>query len=345
MGARRRRTKGRGWRVLALVTLTALVVPAAPALLLGALALELVRPRRGIAPRLTLFALAYLVLETLGVLAALVIACLPGGRARFLERNYALQRWWSGAMFRAACATLALTLEVEGAESVEGRPFVLLMRHASLVDVLLPAVLVANPTKRRLRYVLKRELLADPCLDIVGNRIPNCFLDRARVTDADLEALRALSTGLEADEGVMIYPEGTFFTEARRERELAKLSGSGSPHLDRARALRRTLPPRIGGLHAILDAGPELDVVVCAHRGLGGFARLGDIARGGIVGATVEAKLWRVPRASIPEGREARLEWLYGLWEEVDRFAQDELALELGGSAPRRASGPARRSA
>ena len=30
----------------------------------------------------------------------------------------------------------------------------------------------------RLRYVLKRELLWDPCLDIVGQRVPNIFVDR-----------------------------------------------------------------------------------------------------------------------------------------------------------------------
>ncbi len=89
----------------------------------------------------------------------------------------------------------------------------------------------------------------------------------------------------------------------------------------------------MGGVHALLDADPALDVVVCAHRGLGGFARLGDIARGGIVGATIAVKLWRVPRASIPAGREARLDWLYAQWAEVDRFAQDEVTIELGESA------------
>ena len=30
----------------------------------------------------------------------------------------------------------------------------------------------------RPRYVLKDDLLIDPCLDIVGNRLPNHFLDR-----------------------------------------------------------------------------------------------------------------------------------------------------------------------
>ena len=40
-------------------------------------------------------------------------------------------------------------------------------------------VFYAIPHQVRLRYVLKRELLLDPCLDIVGNRLPNCFVARS----------------------------------------------------------------------------------------------------------------------------------------------------------------------
>ena len=328
----------RALQVGALFAVTAIGLAAAPAVLLVALGIETVRPRHGIAPRLASFGLTYLVLESIGVLLAFGIWLLPSDRARFVERNYALQRWWSGTMFRAACMTLSLRLEVEGSEALEGAPFLLVMRHASLVDTLLPQVLVANPTGRRLRYVLKRELLADPCLDIVGNRIPNCFIDRANGSESDRESLRALAADVGPDDGVMLYPEGTFFTTERRERELGRLRERRSPHLGRAHSLTRTLPPRIGGLDAILDAAPHLDVVVCTHVGLGGFARIGDIAGGGLVGTTLRARLWRVPRAAIPEGREARLEWLYREWEKVDRFARGEDHNALVDAIPSRAA-------
>ena len=45
-------------------------------------------------------------------------------------------------------------------------------------DTVLPVVFFALPTGVRLRYVLKRELLFDPCLDIVGQRLPNYFARR-----------------------------------------------------------------------------------------------------------------------------------------------------------------------
>lgn len=326
-----------------LATASALGWLAAPVLLAGAALVDLVRPRRAIASRLTAFGLAYLALESLGVLAAGLTWLWPSRGARFLERSYALQRAWSGAMFRAASRALSLRVEVEGTDALDGGPFVLLMRHASLIDTVLPSVLVANPRRRRLRYVLKRELLWDPCLDLVGNRLPNHFVDRADVREEDLAAIGALGVGLRPGDGVMLYPEGTFFTEARRARELARMKERGSKYYDRARALERTLPPRVGGLDAILSAAPALDVVVCAHRGLGGFARLPDIARGGVVGATIEVRFWRVRRADIPDGREARQAWLYEQWEAVDRFARGELAREpvragVSASAPEAAS-------
>ena len=29
---------------------------------------------------------------------------------------------------------------------------------------------------------------------------------------------------------------------------------------------------------------------------------------------------WRVPRAEIPADREARIDWLFGWWEQIDRW-------------------------
>ena len=60
------------------------------------------------------------------------------------------------------------------------------------------------------RYVLKRELLADPCLDVVGQRLPNHFLDR-QATDStpELLALEELVTGIDESTVGIIFPEGT----------------------------------------------------------------------------------------------------------------------------------------
>ena len=74
-------------------------------------------------------------------------------------------------------------------------PIVLISRHASLADALLPAWLLGRNGDMRPRYVMKRDLLVDPCLDIVGHRVPNWFVDREPEdgtveTDA-IERLRA----------------------------------------------------------------------------------------------------------------------------------------------------------
>jgi hypothetical protein len=67
--------------------------------------------------------------------------------------------------------------------SCEGKqdpyPVIVFLRYASVADTLLPAVFLANPNGLKLRYVLKHELLLDPCLDIVGNRLPNSFVQRS----------------------------------------------------------------------------------------------------------------------------------------------------------------------
>jgi hypothetical protein len=32
--------------------------------------------------------------------------------------------------------------------------------------------------------------------------------------------------------------------------------------------------------------------------------------------------MWHVPRAEIPEGREAREDWLYAWWEHIDTWVE-----------------------
>jgi 1-acyl-sn-glycerol-3-phosphate acyltransferase len=192
-----------------------------------------------------------------------------------------------------------------------------MMRHASLADTLLPTVLVLRRHKIRLRYVLKRELLWDPALDVAGNVLPNYFVDR-RSTDAaaEVEKVRALGVGLGERDGVLIYPEGTRFTEEKRERVIEILRHR-FPHLvERAEALRGVLAPRQAGVLALLEAGT--DVVVCAHVGLDGLSHVKRIWRGGLVKVAVKVAFWRIAAGEIPAGEEARIDWLFTQWRRVD---------------------------
>ena len=71
-----------------------------------------------------------------------------------------------------------------------------------------------------------------------------------------------------------------------------------------------------------------MDVVFFAHVGFDGYEYISDIWGGGLVGATIRMKLWRVPAAEIPreDGERAMTEWLYGQWMEVDRWVGEQLA-------------------
>ena len=194
--------------------------------------------------RLLLFAIVVLSYELAGLAISglLWLAVLLSARqrgARSLAAHGRLQLWWATGLFGAASRILRLSLQVEGADEIGRGPVLVLIRHASLADSLLPSV-VLGVRGFRLRYVLKRELLWDPCLDVVGQRLPNAFIRRGGgESAAELDAIAALGRDLESDEGVLIYPEGTRFTDAKRTRALERIAASGRPELlARARRAR-----------------------------------------------------------------------------------------------------------
>ena len=124
----------------------------------------------------------------------------------------------------------------------------MLCRPASLADSLVSAWVVTSLAGLRPRYVLKRELLADPCLDIVGNRLPNYFLDRqAADSRLELDALTLLSAGMGLDDVAVIFPEGTRASPNKRERALSKLRERDPARAERLAGLQHLLPPRPAG--------------------------------------------------------------------------------------------------
>lgn len=325
--ADRTRWLRRGASIGAYTLAFGLLLPLAPLVLPLLWVADRIAGGRGSFARLALFGLCFLGYELIGLLCAggLWLAGLASPRFRAQRSRAAhekLQRWWAESLFRAASRCFRLTLEVEGADAATPGPVIVMMRHASLADSLLPAVIL-GARGLRLRYVLKRELLWDPCLDVVGRRLPNAFIRRGSgESAAELEAIRALGRDLADDEGVLIYPEGTRFTPAKRERALARLAASGRPELlARARKLVAVLPPRSAGPLALLAAAAAADVLLVAHSGLEGLESLADVARAGAVGRRIRVRIWRVPRAAIPQERDTQVRWLYDEWARVDAFA------------------------
>jgi 1-acyl-sn-glycerol-3-phosphate acyltransferase len=238
---------------------------------------------------------------------------------------------WARTLLGAVRRLFALRFAVEGSGAAARGPLLVFARHASIADVLLPAVLVSDREGLRLRWVLKRELLVDPCLDVVGGRLPNVFVDRSSAESRrEIDAVARLAGDLGAKDGVLIYPEGTRSTPARRQRAHERLAAAGRApqRSERLRGLRHLLPPRPGGPLALLRAAPGADVLVLGHVGLEGLARVSDLLSGALVGRTVRVRFWRHAAPAVPRKPDAALAWLDERWLELDRWVDARLAAE-----------------
>src|SRR6185503_15168170 len=99
--------------------------------------------------------------EVTGVLAAFGLWLVSGpwagaSRAVFLRRNVALQSWWANALYRGAERLFGLRTEVENDGVLTPGPIIVLVRHVSQADTLIPVVYVTRRHGIALRFVLKR---------------------------------------------------------------------------------------------------------------------------------------------------------------------------------------------
>ena len=298
---------------------------AAPLLVLVTLATDLVRGRRSRfdATRLLAAGLAYVWCEIIGLLALSISWVLTiGSRRRRASQAFAIQRWWARSVLGSIQAVYGITVAGTGTDVLHP-PFVLVARHSSIIDNLLPAWFISGPHRTHIRYVMKSELLWDPCLDVAGNRLRNHFVQRGSgASEKEIAALSRLASDLGDDEGLLIYPEGTRSTPDRRAAAVARLGSSGGRLAEVAAGFRWVMPPKPSGLHAILDS-TAAEVLVMAHRGLDGLAKLSDLWHGGLTGARVEVAFWRITRSQIPHGKTEQAEWLYGLWTQIDGWVAE----------------------
>lgn len=273
--------------------------------------------------RVLLFGTWYLLWEVRAVLSAAAWWVITGfGRRldgrRSMDFHRRLQETWAHSLLGMMGRVLRLQLDIEGLENVPPAGCVLLPRHASLVDTLLP-IHIFGPRGVVFRYVLKTELLMDPALDIIGHRFPNYFVDRSGVdTAGELARVTSLAAGTRDDELFVIFPEGSRFTTAKRDRALEKLDASDPELAARARELTTTMPPRLGGPLAAIEALEPTDVVVLAHTGLEGLAGLKELVRSVPFRHPVRVGIWRVRASEIPADRRGRELWLFDLWKQVD---------------------------
>lgn len=308
--------------VPAFLLATAIASACLPVLLVVAWLISWVPACRGAVPTL-LFICGYLWCETIGIVASFWLWLRHRDHDRFMTGNYRLQCWWANALMVMARRLFRLRFDVEGEEALQGPPALLLPRHASIADTVIPMVFYAIPLGIRLRYVLKKELLFDPCLDIVGNRLPNYFVDRGgQDSERARRGVAELVRDLGPNEGALIYPEGTRSSADKRDALRRRYADVPEmlAQLDRWPML---LPPRLGGTLAMLAANPGRDLVFCAHAGFEGSSHFGTLWNGAWTRQHVRIRFWRVPFYAVPDLDEARQRFLFEQWDRMAREVAD----------------------
>lgn len=247
----------------------------------------------------------------------------PPDSERYLAAHYKAQYMFLSGMFHLGMWLFNVKMRIDDLEAAREGPYILMVRHASIADALLPNAILPRYFPLRLRVILKHELLRDPAVDIVGCRIPNAFVKRGGYdTQKAVNHIRSLVDGISPRELILLFPEGTRFSKKRQQRILTKLEASGDPEIyEMAKSLKRLLPPHLAGVLGLLDASDnKLDAVFCAHTGFDGVRRLSDFWNGKLVGREVHIQFWRVPAKDIPKTEAERIRWIYGEWQKVDNW-------------------------
>ena len=132
------------------------------------------------------------------------------------SRHYAVVRWFLDALYRGAERTYGLRIEIEEPELTAAelaarlaRPVIVLSRHAGPGDSFLLVQQLLSVYGRRPRVVMKASLQFDPILDVLGNRLPNVFVQhRASGEKIFIDQIERMARGLDTDGALVIFPGG-----------------------------------------------------------------------------------------------------------------------------------------
>ncbi len=311
----------------AIIVALPLLIVAAPLWIVGAAVADLLTGlRRFPTVRLGGFGVVYLIHEWIGLIvsaglfARRAVGAEPRDRVRRLEPYRRMQAWWSDSLLRWARRILGVRIEMPEVSTLPESTFIVLSRHASMVDAVVPAVVVSNRLGRFIHYVLKAGLRWDPNLDLYGHKLGNYFVARAGDGDAEAAAIARFATEAMPDSVLVIFPEGTYSTPANQARVRASLDRRSPELAAYARELDHLLPPKPAGTLALLANQPEADIVVFGHVGLEGVAQLRGLRRRLPLTEPVVIRWWHHPRGDVPIGTAEQVAWLNDVWRSLDRW-------------------------
>ncbi len=278
----------------------------------------------------TRFVLAYLARELAVLLACGGLWLATGFGVRIASKrsqllHLRLLRWFVHGLAGRVLTLLRIDIAADpspDAEAALGRdePLLCFSRHAGPGDTLLLVDQLLSRYHRAPGVVFKETLTIDPCVDLIGHRMPHAVLDTSDTADCEAQ-IREVAAGLEPRGVLVLFPEGGNFTPERRRRALTHLRRKGRRR-EAAAGERMThmLPPHPAGALAALRGNPRADVIFAAHTGLGLAAFPRELWRETPIGRTLTTRMWLVPAAERPVGDDAQTQWLYDWWARLDAW-------------------------
>jgi 1-acyl-sn-glycerol-3-phosphate acyltransferase len=316
------------WLLMSLVCLTVSPVLLALAALVSAVS---GRPQALIFTRLLVVYFA-LELATLIACGALWLASGCGafiGSPLFQRLHYRLLRWFVHGFARRWQALLDIDLAAEEPTDAthaldRDSPVLLFSRHAGPGDTILLIDRLLTRFDRRPSVVFKQSVAVDPCVDLIGHRLPHAVLDTS-----DKEACEARIEQVAAELGergvLLLFPEGGNFTAERRRRAVRKLWRTDRrQEAGKAENMSHMLPPRPSGALAALRGNPGADVIFGVHSGLGLAAFPREIWREPPLGKTFNTHMWLAPAADRPTDPDAQVAWIYDWWKRLDEWIDEQ---------------------
>ncbi len=274
--------------------------------------------------RLWLFALVFCAHEWIGIGYAFFLWLTGGfGRRMDFEAHVSMQGWWSTSLLSWANRLLAVHLDA-GTDPMPSGNVIVLSRHASMVDAIIPAHLFPTHFGRPVHYVMKKELEAVPNIDIYGHRLGNHFVDRTGNTESEVAQIAKLAEQAHPDAGLVIFPEGTYATPAAKRRIGAALTRRGDETASRLNdELTHLLPPKPAGVLSLLAQCPDSAIVILAHTGLEGVAEFGGLRRQLPLRHPVLVRWWEIDRSTVPTEPAEQVAWLNNQWRHLDDWVTE----------------------
>lgn len=316
------------WLVLSIV-----VLALSPLLLAGA-ALAAAILRRPQPLLLVRFAIAYFALE-LRILVKCGVLWLASGfgtrirSPRFRALHYDLLRMFVCRLAQRLRTLLEIDVAPELTDEAQAalqsdQPLLFFSRHAGPGDTLLLIELLLRRYNRLPSVVFKDTLAIDPCVDLVGHRLPQAILDTSDREESEAR-IEEVARGLDRRGILVLFPEGGNFTLERRRRALRRLWRSGRRRdARRADQMEHVMPPHPSGAIAAMRGRPSADVIFSVHTGLGLAAFPKEIWRHTPIGGTLHTHMWLAPAAERPAGDQQQIEWLYGWWQRLDQWLEHQ---------------------